>query len=340
MNTVDTTLRRQRGLTLIELMIAMLLSLLLLAGVLYIFSASSQANRTNMALSRVAETGRFGLDFIAFDIRNAGYKGRCLTPVNNLLNQTSPAYNPDFFDLNDSIRGWNNEAGPHSALMTGYVPNTDALLLKHGAIESGLTANGIPANAATITVTPNNTGIPAGTIMLISDAEGCDLFQKTNNANAAGLARGASGTPGNVTPGGNPLSHSYAGNVEVMQFRSVLYYVGLGASGQPSLRRLEFSNGSVQNLEIVEGVSDLQIEYGVDTALTPNGRIDAYLTANNVADWTRVLSVRLNLLAVSPEPNVAVEPQTLTFNGTTVTIPDNRLGHVFSSTIGLRNRLP
>ncbi|MCO6705108.1 PilW family protein, partial [Streptomyces sp. CHB9.2] len=54
--------RRQKGLSIIELMIALLLGLLLMGGVMQVFLSSRQTYQTNSALSQVQESGRFALD--------------------------------------------------------------------------------------------------------------------------------------------------------------------------------------------------------------------------------------------------------------------------------------
>jgi len=50
---------RQQGLTLVELMIAMVIGLILIAGVIQIFLSSQQAYRTQESMSRIQESGRF-----------------------------------------------------------------------------------------------------------------------------------------------------------------------------------------------------------------------------------------------------------------------------------------
>ena len=69
--------KQQTGLSLIELMVAMVLSLLLILGVLQIFLSSKNTYTTNQGLSELQESGRFALDLMARDIRNASYKGQC-----------------------------------------------------------------------------------------------------------------------------------------------------------------------------------------------------------------------------------------------------------------------
>jgi len=67
----------QKGLTLIELMIAMLLGVFLIGGVLQIFLSTKQTNRMQDSLARLQENGRFAMDFIGRDMRLAGYRS-CL----------------------------------------------------------------------------------------------------------------------------------------------------------------------------------------------------------------------------------------------------------------------
>ncbi|WP_027707094.1 PilW family protein [Zooshikella ganghwensis] len=64
---------KQKGLSLIELMIALVLGLLLVAGVIQIFLGTSQTYRLTGDIARVQENARFALDILARDIRMAGY---------------------------------------------------------------------------------------------------------------------------------------------------------------------------------------------------------------------------------------------------------------------------
>ncbi|MFC6475539.1 PilW family protein [Pseudomonas asuensis] len=75
---------RQRGLSLVELMVAIVLGLLLIGGVLQIFLSSNKTYKTNLALSEVQEAGRFAMEFLTFDIRNASYRGECVGSLNEL----------------------------------------------------------------------------------------------------------------------------------------------------------------------------------------------------------------------------------------------------------------
>lgn len=65
---------RQRGLSLVELLVAMVLGLLLTAGALEMMLSSRNLYRTTDSLSRIQENGRFALDFLNRGINMAGYK--------------------------------------------------------------------------------------------------------------------------------------------------------------------------------------------------------------------------------------------------------------------------
>ena len=74
----------QRAFTLIELMIAMLIGVFLMAGVIQIFLSAKQAYRLQENLSRLQENGRFAMDIITKDIRSAGFMGCSkVLPVSN-----------------------------------------------------------------------------------------------------------------------------------------------------------------------------------------------------------------------------------------------------------------
>jgi type IV pilus assembly protein PilW len=64
--------RRQGGMTLIELMVALVLGLLVSAGIVALFMATNQSNKTQSALGRVQENGRFAVGRLEADLRMAG----------------------------------------------------------------------------------------------------------------------------------------------------------------------------------------------------------------------------------------------------------------------------
>lgn len=88
--------RRQRGVSLVEIMIAITVGLVLTAGVIQVFVSNKQAYRVQEGLARVQENGRFTLAFITRDVRGSGFLGCAgnATPIVNTLNdKTSLPWN-------------------------------------------------------------------------------------------------------------------------------------------------------------------------------------------------------------------------------------------------------
>lgn len=76
-----TSSKAQAGLSIVELLVALVISMLLMTGVVQVFLASKQTYASNEAASRLQENGRFALEFIAQSARHAGY----VEAVNNTL---------------------------------------------------------------------------------------------------------------------------------------------------------------------------------------------------------------------------------------------------------------
>jgi type IV pilus assembly protein PilW len=70
---MNSGLRKQAGLSLVELMIALTLGLIILAGVGYIFLGSRQSYRLQDDQAHMQETGRYVLDVIGRSVRQAGW---------------------------------------------------------------------------------------------------------------------------------------------------------------------------------------------------------------------------------------------------------------------------
>lgn len=66
---------KQSGLSLVEIMVAMVISLFLLGGVIQVYSSTRVSYQTNEGLSRLQENARFVLDRIAADLNAGGYMG-------------------------------------------------------------------------------------------------------------------------------------------------------------------------------------------------------------------------------------------------------------------------
>ncbi len=108
MNSKLAKLTRQGGFGLIELMIAMLLGIVVLGGVAQVFYSTSQAYRTQQALARVQEAGRFSVEILKPRLRPAGRINYCVNPtiMNIALNTASAGYEAAVHDPNFPIVGF------------------------------------------------------------------------------------------------------------------------------------------------------------------------------------------------------------------------------------------
>ena len=95
--------------------------------------------------------------------------------------------------------------------------------------------------------------------------------------------------------------------------------------------------------ELIEGIESMQIVYGEDTAPT-NGSADVYELPAAVTDWSRVVSIRIGLLARTPnETGQDIDGKTYSLLGDAGTsddydnTADKNQRRMFNSTIQVRN---
>lgn len=353
----------QKGLSLIELMIAMLIGLFLISGVVKVFVDSKRTYVFQQALARIQENGRIAMEFLGRDIRMAGYTGCAggeFSSITNTLNN-STALN---YDFSRGVRGYDvgtSVPTDLAGLNPAPLPNTDVLVLK-GPIGDGVKVlkNNSSAQLFAQVVTTevgacaDNTdrvsGICRGDILMVADCTKARIFQAGNiqttgscpGANCElNITHPASGTPGNAISSWGGASanaaEQFGVDSEIIKMNTVFYYIANGASGQPALWQA-IVPGTAQ--EILEGVENMQLLYGRDTGtdLVP----DSYDTATAVTSasaWDKVGAVRVQLLVRSDEA-VTDQVQPFNFNGQSVTPTDRRLRHVFVSTVGVRSKMP
>src|SRR5690242_8298963 len=75
MANIPRLLKRQTGVSLVELMVALTIGLLLLTGLSLIFVNSSEANRELQKTAQQIENGRYATEIISQDLRLAGFYG-------------------------------------------------------------------------------------------------------------------------------------------------------------------------------------------------------------------------------------------------------------------------
>ena len=334
----------QNGISLVEVMVSMVISLFLLGGIIQVYLANKTSYSFSNALSRIQENGRYSLDTMVQDSRLAGFFGCAIydptdtdTIVNN-LNPAGPGYDAALHDFICAglLEGTDNDGlnGSDSITLRGAKPGQVNVYPPYNV-----------STSATIFV-GNNDRLKSGDIVMVSNCRGADIFQISNTTKGSGAAKdavvhntGASTEPGNYNPdnckGGNAhcLSQTYGSDASMFELQAVTYTIAVGESGEPALWRSE--NGT--NLELIEGIEQMQILYGVDT--DDDDFPNRYVVSTAVADMLDVIAIRLMLLVRSESDFITEDVQQFTYNGANVTATDQRLRQVFSTTIALRNRI-
>lgn len=335
--------RAQQGFTVVELMVALALGLIIATALVYVFIANNLSYRVQTGLARAQEGGRFAVDFLARDIRMAGFNGSCLARGDMLTNNLNAGYASSFGTY---VQGYDASAGTWSpaldAAISAHAPTTgsDILTLR-------LAGDGIPLTTPYMPTTAADLHVPAGNpfrqydIAVICDAVGGAIFQITNAnpATSGSLVHNTgTGSPGNAT---KDLDHKYAANAEIFGLSTRSYYVAPNPRGSTSLWMLTTPcpAGESCPVELVEGVERLQLEYGLDTDGDLQNSANRFATAGSVGDWSQVVSVRIGILVRSADDGLRTTAAALSFNGST-TASDRRLRKTYTSIVHLRNRAP
>jgi type IV pilus assembly protein PilW len=351
-----------RGFTLVEMMIAIVLALTLLAGLVTIFVTNRQTYRLQDALARNQENGRYALTFLGRDLRMAGFSGcggAAISPVSLLNSTPSDAADQLRWGFTTAIQGYD---GPSSfplknSLDPVPVANSDILVIMattgcgDTVIEKQKDTSG---NQASLKVSAHATCFDDKDIIMVTDCVDAVIFQASqvqephsqNDFTTVVHNKNSKDTPGN---GSKSLEKDYRGG-EIYGVSTNFYYVGEAKPATRGVRALyrQTSRRLAQGLppeELVEGVDRLEVLYGRDT--TGDRRVNDYRTATEIRaasppDWPNVLSVRLELLMHSADQFVteANAKQVYQFDGSNVTAGDQRLRQVFTEVVAVRNRVP
>ncbi|MFT4247691.1 MAG: PilW family protein [Pseudomonas sp.] len=366
---------RQTGLSLIELMIAMLIGLVLMAGVIQVFAASRMAYQLSEGLARNQENSRFAIDYLQRDLRMAGHFG-CVNDQSHLQTNgalqvhfgasTEPAldfavsiqaYEANGTEPGDSMTigapasGW-SPALPTAISALEPLAGSDVLVLRF------LSSLGAPVDAiatgsgTTITVPTarwealTQDGVASPRLFGIADCSYADVFEASVVAPASGTVQ--------TTAVLDRYTAQPTGQTVLYRADSLVYYVAAGASGEPALYRARYDGARYQAEELVEGVESMQLIFGQDrvadlATAAPSGYIDVYNTADTIGtaadDWRRVGSVQVGLLLRSPDQATAQVPNAasrLHVLGVEIVPPathDGRYRGAYETTVALRNRL-
>jgi type IV pilus assembly protein PilW len=290
--------RIQRGLSLVELMVAISIGLFLLLGLVTVFATSNRAYLELNRSSQQIENGRFAVQILSDDVAMAGYYGRYYTSL------TAPAALPDPCEKSNISSGLNNLRDATPLVIQGYnapasspittclaagdhVANTDVLVIRRADAQE--TAVGL-LNAAQVYIQTNADPLSNPVVALGTGAAAFPLTDRDSTksrirkyhvhiyyvAPCSVPAGGGTSCTGANDDGGAPI---------------------------PTLKRMELTlNAAGTALDwrvvpLVEGIENFQVDYGLDadTDGVPDG---TYTTdPGAVANWLNVVAVRISVLA-------------------------------------------
>jgi type IV pilus assembly protein PilW len=307
-----------RGFSMVELMVAMVLGLLLVAVVGSIFAGSSRSYKEDSRLARMQENGRFAMSALTTDLDVAGF----WATVTNITQIT----------LDPSI--------PASTCGVSLGPSTPITVLKNSTNPSA-TFTCLPANG------PYSPYIPAGgatapDVVVVQRVLGTSIPSSSVVSGTPYLSVAPAGPTGVlIVPGTVVAGNTY------WQYLPRIYYicnypiVPGSATLVPSLCRWDLLVNTNPTL-VAEGVENMQVEFGID--LDKDGAVNKYEASPSTADLQTAVNLRLFILSRSRDPD-PLYTNTKTYNLGSVSVtyplvtgtPDNYYRRVYTSTLPLRN---
>lgn len=332
----------QRGGGLVEVLVALFLSVVLVGIVIQVFVSSKLNYGIQERLSRMQENARQAIDTLSQDLRNVGFIGE----VQEYWDITAAAA-PNALPLiagecfivpyrwaapmvavggiyPPSLVGANNGRGKLIGCIpnANYQLNSDVLSVHYGVAEPLADA-----------------GLQINTLYLRSNLQGGMAFKCQ--------------TTGACLPVGGPVASATTANYRLY---AATYYLrpwqtAVG-DGLPTLIRAKLDAAGcagappcINHEVIAEGIEDMQIRFGIDN--DDDGFADQYVDAQNIStlasiidvkEWHRVTSVRIWLLMRSEkeDPNFTDE-KTYVMGDRSVTPKDGYRRSLVSTTVALRN---
>ena len=292
---------RLRGFSLIELMIAVAVTLFVVLAVTTLFTNSSAARKEIENAGQQIENGRYAIGLIREDVRLAGYYGELTTSYSSATwalpsNPCDPTlanlgFNASTSTMPVAVSGFEGHDAAIGALspqcITNRVANSDVLVVRRAS--TTLTSPAPTSGSKPYLQASLQTA-------LCPSPEAAFVFDIPRSPTSYTLHKGDCAT---VTP--------------VRQYHVHVYYVSAcddcaSNDGIPTLKRVELSGNAMTTTSLAQGIADLRIDYGLDTnndgapdVFKKCGADSAYSGPCSAADWANVMMVKVYLLTRNVE---------------------------------------
>lgn len=342
-----------KGFSLVDLIIALCLGIMLIAGAGQLFLSANKTYRMQDQLIRIQENARMALDLLIQDIRMSAYTG-CPASVDlgNALHTSDPE------------RLWmaHFDKGILGIPSGSKVQNDiDAKALSEAVIvhrldwEKSMTVVGQSSSEAKFTLASKHDFNQGDLLGLVAkNCKQVNVFISNYHTKGSIVGYGAidSGGLTNCTKlyrgdftcmdnqkGLGSANHDFS---LLMPVLTTAYYVREN-NRLPTLYRKRagetISGKKLAAEALVEGIENLSIRYGYDS--DHDGIVNQYLKADQIQsyshDWKHVMSVRIELLARSLI-EISSNPQDYFFSGIKIIPSDHYIRRVLVATVRLRNR--
>lgn len=320
-----------RGFSLVELMVALVITLILLAGIGQIFLSSKKSFTIQDTLARIQENGRFAMETLAQDLRRAGYWG-------------GNAEVEKIFDNTPAGVDNGNQTADEDGSCTD---NNFARMLSHKVF-------GKDDNRTGYDCLPSSTHV--GDILAVRYAAPWVVdvdMTTTPNFEDKMIYMRSSLFRGTLFLGEDEASNPVQDDIRTAELVARAYFIHPsinsvankcpGSDSVPSLYRLTLdrSTGGLTSEEVAYGVENLQVQYGLDTDAIADNSVDQYVDAMAPTDtrWDQVIAVRLWLLVRAECPETGfTNTNTYVMGNQNISPNDAYRRQLYTSTIMLRNR--
>jgi len=329
----------EQGFSLVELMISIVIGLLIVTALLAVYLNSTSASTSNQNTSELLNNGRFALDTLREDLRQAGFKGyswalpntptTTLTPITNECLESGATAGTFVANIAQGVWGA-NDANPFSG-GTNCLPNYlqgDVLVIRR------------------LDSTPVTT-LNSGTFYYRSNYAMGEVFRGAPTTACSAAPQSTYTSPFNKVPCivGTPSQDllNFPVIVHVYYIRS--YTTSTTESPLlPALVRVSLqTDGSMASEVVASGIENLQLQYGRastdgNTRYYDASSISGNSTTPDGTEWTDVDSVRLWLLARNSTKEPTYTNSTTYAMGTSSsTVSDNYRRQLFNTVVQLRN---
>lgn len=322
---------REKGFTLIEMMVSLFIGGLILGGVMFTYIGMKVTTKDTMTIGELQESGRLAINIMQRDIEQVGFWGTYYDDSFTAAN-TQSLSNPG----GDCFEGLNNGSFPDLASTSNF----RTIYAKEASSNSELNCVSKPIAGTDILQIKFLQGEQLTVDGATNDTQSGENYFIAQQESAE-FTRGVVGAGSlNVNATVWPYSH------HVYYLAEQTYMVNNKSLTVPALMRKRLSGANLKAETIMEGVENMRFVFGLDT--DSDSRVDSYRSINDMqhSDWENrksILTVQVFLLvrALQPDPGVTIKNQKYVLgedeDSRELTFTDNYRRTVFTTTIRLNN---